>query len=66
MALSLGRYTKGNFARQFNSFLQVLERDYPAEKSPISAGRIDRLKPGKLLNPTEHVRTETRKFIIAN
>ena len=45
----LGRRTKGNFACCFHSFLQVLERAF-CSKSPISTGRNDRLKPGKLMN----------------
>ena len=48
-SLLLGRRTKGNFACYFLSFLHVIERGF-CGKSPISTGRNDQLKPGKLLN----------------
>ena len=44
----LRRRTKGNFACCFHSFLQVFERGF-LQKTPISTGRNDRLKRGKLL-----------------
>ena len=47
--LLLGKRTKGNFACCFRSFLLVFEKAF-CRKSPISTGRNDRLKPGKLLN----------------
>ena len=47
-SLLLGRRTKGILAWCFLSFLQVFEKGI-LQKSPISTGRNDRLKPGKLL-----------------
>ena len=48
-SLLLERKTEGNFACYFRSFLQVSKAAF-CRKSPISTGRNDRLKPGKLLN----------------
>ena len=56
-SLLLRRRTKGNFSCCFRSFFQVFERG-GCRKSPISTGRNDRLKPGKLLNLIWHIRVK--------
>ena len=60
-SLLLGRRTKGNFACCFRPFFNVFERA-SGRKSPISMGRTDRLKPGKLLNLILHIGDKTRQF----
>lgn len=57
MLLSLARKTK----KSLLIILQVFERGF-GRKSPISTGGNGRLKPGSLLNLSEHIGNETRKF----
>ena len=40
------------------------ERDF-CRKSSVSMGKNDLLKPGKLLNATEHIRKESFQYILA-
>ena len=63
-SLLLGRRTKGNLAWCFHSFLQVFERGF-LQKSHISTGRNDQLKPGKLLNLIGLIWNKTRQFSIS-
>ena len=55
---------KGNLAWCFHSFLQVFEKSF-CRKSPVSTGRNDRLKPGKLLNLIRHIGHQIIQFSIA-
>ena len=48
-SLLLGRRTKGNLLAVFTRFSRF-SKGALCRKSPISTGRNDRLKPGKLLN----------------
>ena len=61
VSLLLGRITKGNLVCYFHSFLKVIERGF-CRKAPISTGRNDRLKLGKLLSLIECIGNNTRQF----